>query len=141
MIPHLVLDAAAFDTLDTRSGAGVRDLAQLVVGLGGTISCAAVTLAEVSRGRNRRQRIDAALARRRDGHQLQVVPTDVRLAHAVGALLHASRRGSESIADAHVVAVAAPLGTAIVVTSDPDDIAELAQFVPGSTIFTRSHRG
>jgi hypothetical protein len=39
-----------------------------------------------------------------------------------------------------VVAVAAPLGTAIVVTSDPDDIAELAQFVPASTILTKSNR-
>ncbi len=66
-----------------------------------------------------------------------VIPTDERLAKLVGSVLHSARRASDAIADAHVVAVCAPLDVALVVTSDPDDISEMAVALPGTRIVTR----
>ena len=83
---------------------------------------AAVTVAEVARGPRRTRAVEAALARRHEGRRIEVVPTDVPLAKAVGQLLHASGLGSEHLGDAHVVAAAAAHGTVVVITSDPDDI-------------------
>ncbi len=57
------------------------------------------------------------------------------LAKLVGAVLHSAGHGSESIADAHVIA---GFDAAIVITSDPDDIAELATAMPGTRIVARS---
>jgi hypothetical protein len=66
-----------------------------------------------------------------------VVATDERLAKLVGAILHHAGRGSDRIADAHVVAVCAPADAALVLTDDPGDIAELATALPGYRIVTR----
>jgi hypothetical protein len=74
---------------------------------------------------------------RRDGQRIRIVPTDERLAKLVGAVLHAAERGSEALADAHVVAVCAASDAAVVVSSDPDDIAALAPGVPGVRIIVR----
>ncbi len=57
---------------------------------------------------------------------------------AVGAVLHGAGHGSGSIADAHVIAVCASFEAAVVITSDPDDIAELASAMPGTRIVARS---
>lgn len=104
---------------------------------GGRIRCAAVTIAEVCRGGARTRRVEVALARNRGGRRIEVVPTDERLAMLVGAILDDTRSGSERLADAHVVAVCAAADTAIVLTSDPDDIADLAVAVPETRIVTR----
>jgi predicted nucleic acid-binding protein len=134
----VVLDAAAFDVLDRSEGAALRHLLRVVLGRGGEVRCAAVTVAEVCRGLARTRRTEAAIARDRGGQRVLVVPTDIRLAKLVGAVLHSAGHGSESIADAHVIAVCAGFDASIVITSDPDDITELASALPGTRIVTRA---
>lgn len=133
-----MLDAAAFDGLNAPDGADLRALIMRSAAKGTDVFCAAVTLAEVCRGTRRTRRVEASLARRRGGRRIRVVPTDVRLAKLVGAILHDTASGSEMIADAHVVAVCAGAERALVVTSDPDDIVRLAAAVPGVRIVTRA---
>ncbi|HZC42252.1 MAG TPA: hypothetical protein VE343_16355 [Streptosporangiaceae bacterium] len=137
MTPLVVLDAAAFDVLGTKRGKALLSLLERTAQRGGRVRCAAVTLAEVCRGRARTSQAEASLARTHGGQRIRVIPTDERLAKLVGAILHQAGQGSEKIADAHVVAVCAPAAAAIVVTGDPDDIAELAPAVPGCRIVTR----
>lgn len=134
----VVLDAAAFDHLDSASGGGLRALLRRTVERGGDVSCAAVTLAEVCRGTAQTRRIEAALARDWGGHRVRVVPTDERLAKLVGAILHSRDSASDLLADAHVVAVCARSDAAVVVTADPDDIVALGAAVPATRIITRS---
>jgi predicted nucleic acid-binding protein len=133
----IVLDAAAFDAVDDRLATGLRALLRRAIDDGGEVRCAAVTLAEVCRGTARTRRVEAALARRRGGQRIRVVPTDERFAKLVGAILHDTRSGSERIADAHVVAACATADAAIVLTADPGDIAALATAIPGTRIITR----
>lgn len=136
--PLVVLDAAAFDVLDTPDGVGLRALMERAVSTDGEVRCAAVTLAEVCRGSRRTRRVEAALSRRGTGRRVLVAPTDETLAKLVGAILHDSRSGSAALADAHVVAVAATHGdAAVVITGDPDDITRLSAAVPGCRITTR----
>ncbi len=134
----VVLDAAAFDVLGGAEGAALRHLLRVVLVGGGEVRCAAVTLAEVCRGPARTQRAEVAIARDRGGQRVLVVPTDVRLAKLVGAILQSAGHGSESIADAHVIAVCAGFDAAIVITSDPGEITELAGAVPGTRIVARA---
>lgn len=98
MTTGVVLDAAAFDVLDRPEGAGLRHLLRLVIGGGGEVRCAAVTLAEVARGRERTRRMEVAVARDRGGQRVRVIPTELRLAKLAGAILHSSSHGSESLA-------------------------------------------
>ncbi|MGH3950509.1 MAG: PIN domain-containing protein [Pseudonocardiaceae bacterium] len=133
----VVLDAAAFDILDSNRATGLRALLRRVIDDGGEVRCAAVTLAEVCRGAARTRRVEAALVRRRGGQRIRIVPTDERFAKLVGAILHDTGSSSEHIADAHVVAACTTNDTAIVLTADPDDIAALAAAVPGTRIVTR----
>ena len=69
-----------------------------------------------------------------------VADTTFDLARSVGALLARARADSRDIVDAHVVAVAAAHGGALVVTSDPDDIMRLARSVPAARILARPAR-
>jgi predicted nucleic acid-binding protein len=135
---RVVLDAAAFDHLDQPGGAGVRALLRRTVERGGEVCCAAVTLAEVCRGTARTRRVEVGLARDRGGQRIRVTPTDERLAKLVGAILHETSRGSESVADAHVVALCTGADAAVVITSDPADIGAIAAAVPGTRIITHS---
>jgi len=134
----IVLDAGAFDHLDVASGRGLRALLRSAVGRGGHVSCAAVTLAEVCRGPQRTRRLEAALARDRGGQRIRVVPTDERLAKLVGMILYTTEHGSAKIADAHVVAVCADSDAAVIVTTDPGDIIELASATPGTRVVVRN---
>jgi predicted nucleic acid-binding protein len=133
----LVLDAATFDVLDTPRGRQLRILMREILNAGGRARCAVITLAEVCRRTARTRRVEASLARDRGGHRIQVVPTDERFAKLVGAILHDTGHGSDRIADAHVVAACTASDTAVVFTSDPDDIAALATAVPGTRIIIR----
>lgn len=133
----VVLDAAAFDVLDSQRSAGMRALLRSAIDDGGEVRCAAVTLVEICRGLARTRRVEACLARRRGGQRIRVVPTDERFAKLVGAILHDAGFSSEHIADAHVVATCTTVDSAIVLTADPDDIAALAAAVPGTRIVTR----
>lgn len=81
--------------------------------------------------------MEVALTRSRAGQRIQVIPTDERLAKLVGAILYQAGKGSDRIADAHVVAACATADVAVVVTGDPDDIADLAPAVPSCRIVTR----
>lgn len=136
--PVVVLDGAAFDVLDAgRPSAKLWALLDRTLSAGGEVRCAAVTLAEVCRGADRTRRAESAIARRRGGQRIRVVPTDEQLAKRVGAILHSTRSGSERLADAHVVAVCADAEVAIVVTSDPGDITELTAAVPGTRVTVR----
>jgi predicted nucleic acid-binding protein len=135
--PLVVLDAAAFDVLETPRGSELHALVRSTAARGGRVCCAAVTLAEVCRSRARTRRIEAALARSFGGQRIRVIPTDERLAKLVGTILHQARMGSDSIADAHVIAVCASADTAIVVTTDPEDIMSLASALPSCRIVTR----
>ncbi|MGH3566139.1 MAG: PIN domain-containing protein [Pseudonocardia sp.] len=137
MTARIVLDAAAFDVLDQPAGTELRALVERSAGRGTDTFCAAVTLTEVCRGTARTRRVEASLVRARGGHRIRVVPIDERLAKLVGAILNDTKRGSEHIADAHVVAVCAGAEQAIVITADPDDIAALAVAMPGVRIVTR----
>ena len=132
-----VLDAAAFAVIDGPEGAQLRQLLRGVLARGGDVRCAAVTLAEVSRGPARTRRAEVAVSRDRGGQRVLVVPTDERLAKLVGAVLHATGSSSEAMADAHVVAVCAGVDAAVVITSDPDDIGQLADAIPGTRVVTR----
>lgn len=134
---RIVLDASAFDLLDTAQGRGLRALLLDTVARGGKICCAAVTLAEVCRGTARTRRVESALTRDYGGQRIQVIPTDERFAKLVGVILHGTKSGSERLGDAHVVAVCADADSAVVLTSDPDDIAALATAVPGTRIQIR----
>lgn len=140
MTVSAVLDAAAFDVIDTSDGAPLRQLLRSVLQRGGDVRCSAVTLAEVCRGPARTRRVEVALTRDRGGQRVLVVPTDERLAKLVGTILHAAGRSSDAIADAHVVAVCAGVDAAVVITSDQGDIKELATAVPGTRIITRHPR-
>ena len=132
-----VLDAAAFDVIDTGGGAPLRQLLRSVLNQGGDVRCAAVTLAEVCRGPARTRRVEVAVSRDRGGQRILVVPTDQHLAKLVGAILQSSNRSSEDIADAHVIAVCAAVDAAVVITSDPDDITQLATAIPGTRVIAR----
>ncbi|MEZ5383362.1 MAG: hypothetical protein R2754_16390 [Microthrixaceae bacterium] len=83
----------------------------------------AVVLAELYRGSGRSQLVDAALSR-----EVGVVvrSTDRQLARMVGGVLVASGRGSEYLADAHVVAVAVESGGGLILTGDPTDMVALS---------------
>jgi predicted nucleic acid-binding protein len=134
----VVLDAGAFDHLDLPSGGPLRAVLRAAAQRGGEVACAAVTLAEVCRGPSRTRRAEVALARDRGGQRIMVVPTDERLAKLVGTILQATGSDSSRLADAHVVAVCTRGDTAIVITSDLDDIRALAVAVPGTRILVRS---
>jgi predicted nucleic acid-binding protein len=133
-----VLDAAAFDVIDRSEGAALRHLLRTLLERGGDVRCAAVTLAEVCRGPARTRRVEVAVARDRGGQRILVVPTDAKLAKLVGAVLHAAGRGSDGMADAHVVAVCAAVEAAVVITADPDDINALAAGIPGTRVIARA---
>jgi predicted nucleic acid-binding protein len=136
-VNRVVLDAGAFDALNTNAGAKLRDLLARTIIRGGEIWCAAVTLAEVARGTARTREVETALSRRYGGELIRLLVTDEELAKQVGGILYAANKGSNSIADAHVIAACVPAEVAVVVTTDPDDIAELSAVVPGVKIMPR----
>src|SRR5450759_3221658 len=63
MSPAIVLDAGAFDVLDTSTGTALRALLRRAAERGGETKSPAVVLAEVCRGAARTRRVEAALAR------------------------------------------------------------------------------
>ncbi len=135
----LVLDAAGLDALSrTRPSDTLRALLSEAARLNREVLVPTVVCAEVARGRDRTRALEAALARheraRGDRPAVRLVDTDFVVARLVGAVLTASGSGSERIVDAHVVAVCVPAGGGLVVTSDPDDILDLAGTMPAARI-------
>jgi predicted nucleic acid-binding protein len=136
-VNRVVLDAGAFDVLNVKAGAKLRDLLMRTLTRDGDLWCAAVTIAEVARGKARTREVETALSRSHGGQQIRVLVTDETLAKRVGVILYITNKGSESIADAHVIAACVPADVAVVVTTDPDDIMELSAAVPGVKIMPR----
>ena len=135
----LVLDAAGLEaiTLDPPP-TPIRALLAEAHRRGREVISPTVVCAQIARGAKRTRSLEAAVSRhdRTRGEQpaLKLVDTDFPLARQVGAILAATRSGSERIVDAHVVAVCIPAGGGLVVTSDPDDIEALATAVPAVRI-------
>lgn len=135
----LVLDAAGLDAIAaSRPPDLIRALLAEAHRRGREVIAPTVACAEVARGAQRTRALEAAVARH-DRHRgerppLRLVDTDFNLARQVGAILDATRSGTDRLVDAHVVAVCLPTGGGLVVTSDPDDIAALATAVPAARI-------
>jgi predicted nucleic acid-binding protein len=90
---------------------------------GGIARVPAPVLAEVSRTKARSAAIAHVLRHAR------VVPTDRAIAERAGLLLERLQLDSCHAVDAFVVATAATLGNAVIITGDPDDIGRLAAHV------------
>ncbi len=122
----LVLDAEALAALGGRPGRRkqeVRAALRAALRLGRIVAVPAVVLAELYRGPRHNQIVDACLSRETG---VRVRDTDRSLARLVGGVLAAANVGSRHMADAHVIAVAVDFGGGIVLTTDPDDLGQLA---------------
>jgi len=104
----------ARDTVRAAMTAAVRLRREVVV--------PAVVLAEMYRGRNLNQVVDACLSRETG---LRIRDTDRRLARLVGGVLASAGAGSDAIVDAHVVAAAIEAGGGVCLTSDLRDLTAL----------------
>ena len=125
---RLVLDAEAVNALlDPRhpSERKVRQAMEAARRLRRDVAIATGTLAELYRGAERNQALDALLARESaDGLVLR--DTDRSLARLIGAVLAEAGADSALFADAHPVAVAVESGGGVIPTADPDDLTRLA---------------
>lgn len=127
----VVLDAEAFNALAGPASVRmqrVRRILRRAQQLGREVVVPSVVLAELYRGRNHNQLVDACLSRERAS--LTARDTDRQLARIVGGVLTSAGVGSAMIADAHVVAVAVEAGGGIVVTGDPEDLGKLSAAYP-----------
>jgi predicted nucleic acid-binding protein len=135
----IILDAAALD--GERYSAATRGLIERTLERDGELWCSAVNLAEVCRGRARTAEVESFLRRGitfgSTKASVKIRSTDEAFAKRVGTLLHSSSRGSEDLADAHVVALCADFETAIVLTTDPEDILSLAESIPAVRVLVR----
>jgi predicted nucleic acid-binding protein len=136
--PPLILDAEALSQAAGTPGPRLRALLAEAERRGADVQVAAVTCAEVARGRDRTRALEARLARRGDGEgPIEVVPTGFALARHVGAILHAAGAGSEDLADAHPIALGVVAGGGVIATSDPEDLSRLADTVPAIRLVIR----
>lgn len=145
MILPLVLDSEGLNALaEPFPPPRLQAMLREALDRGRDVFVPAVVCAEVCRGPARTRRVESALGRhaRPRGQRpgVEVVDTDFELARWVGAVLHGAGASSELLADAHVVAVCARRGGGLVVTSDPGDIARLADAVPSARIVTQPAR-
>lgn len=130
MSPRLVLDAEAVSALGDPGSGGcdhVRAALTAADRLGRDVVVTCVTLAELYRGRNRSQVVDAMLSREAG---VALRDTDRSFARLVGGVLVAAGAGSELLADAHAVAAAVETGGGVVLTSDVADLERLAAPYP-----------
>ena len=137
----LVLDAAGLESLSTaRPPERFRALLAEAHRRGREVLAPTLVCAEVARGRARTPALEAAVGRHHrnsaERPAVRLVDTTFDLARQVGAILEAAKAGSERIVDAHVVAVCVSYGGGLVVTSDPSDIAELADGAPATRVRT-----
>jgi predicted nucleic acid-binding protein len=132
--PRLVLDAEAVSALGDPNSKGfnhVRAALTAADRLGRDVVVTCVTLAELYRGRNRSQIVDAML-----GRETGVIlrDTDRSFARLVGGVLVAADAGSDLLADAHAVAAAVETGGGVILTSDVTDLEHLAAAYPNIQI-------
>ena len=130
MSRSLVLDAEALSSLVGRRGKrfdDVRAAMEAARRLNRDVVVPTVILAELYRGSQRNQLVDACLTRETG---LTIRDTDRSLARLVGGVLHAASAGSQDLADAHCVAAAVEAGGGVIVTSDADDLTRLSAAYP-----------
>lgn len=130
----VVLDAEAMWSLTRRPGVDPKGaLAALTAARDNNwdVVVPAAVLAELYRGSQQQQSIDAALSAYSD---ITVAATDQPLARHIGSLLAQAGVGSEHHVDATVVAVALAAGGGLVVTGDLDDLQLLAAYAPGVAV-------
>lgn len=137
----MVLDSAGLDELASEAPSErFRALLAEAARRGREVLAPSLACAELARGVPRTRRLEAAVARHDAGRgerpAVRLVDTDFALAKLVGALLEAAGRGSAGIVDAHVVALCVAPGGGLVVTSDPNDMAALAEAVPAVRVRT-----
>ena len=122
----LVLDAAAISSLGNQRGSKfleVRAALEAARRLQRDVVVPAVILAELYRGRQHNQTVDACLSRETGIH---VRDTDRPFARLVGGVLSAAKTGSKDMADAHVVAAAIDAGGGVILTGDEVDLQRLS---------------
>lgn len=130
MSPRLVLDADAVSALGNPASEGfshVRAALTAADRLDRDVVVTCVTLAELYRGRNRSQIVDAMLSREAG---VTLRNTDRSFARLVGGVLVAAGAGSDLLADAHAVAAAVETGGGVILTSDVADLERLAAPYP-----------
>jgi len=133
-VPVVLLDSEALSVLATPNerGASARR-AQAILHAAAVrhapVRTSAAALVEVYRGGAR----DAAVDRVLD-QGIDVLPVDSGTARVAARLLADADLDSCSAIDAIVVATAVRLGGALIVTSDPDDLARLSMHHPGVEI-------
>lgn len=131
--PVAVLDAEALSSLaapNERAASARRAQAVLeaVERRGGTARVPAPVLAEVSRTTGRTAAVGRVLRRAR------LVSTDRPIAEHAGRLLERCGLDSCHAIDAFVVATAASIGGAVILTGDPEDMRSLAALTPGVVV-------
>lgn len=122
----LLLDSEALSAIAHGPAARrdrVRALVAAMRARGRPVATVASVLAEVVRGRSADAGVFAGLRRER----VQVYPVDTRVGVRAGQLLGKIRKGSEMAVDAFTVAAGDVLGGAVIATSDPDDLEQLAR--------------
>ena len=122
----VVLDNAALAALAEGTSAAkvtVRAALTAALRLGREVVVPAVVLAEMYRGRQHNQVVDACLSRETG---VMVRDTDRSLARLVGGILSAAAKGSAEMVDAHVVAAAVESGGGICLAGDFGDLEALA---------------
>ncbi|HEV7667590.1 MAG TPA: type II toxin-antitoxin system VapC family toxin [Thermoanaerobaculia bacterium] len=123
----VVLDAGALTALASnrseQRSLEVRAALRAATRLRREVIVPAVILAELYRGPRHNSVVDACLSRETG---IRVRDTDRALARIVGGVLAAANLGSMHLADAHVIAVAVDSGGGLVLTTDPDDLGQLA---------------
>lgn len=122
----LVLDAGAMSALSGRPkkrNQEVRAALRAAQRLRHDVLVPAVVLAELYRGPQHNQMVDACLSRETG---IEVRDTDRLLARLVGGVLAAAGADSQLLADAHVIATAIDRGGGAVLTGDPGDLERLA---------------
>lgn len=134
MAGYVVLDAEAVSALawpGDRAVAARRAQAVLAEASrrNALVRIPAAVLAEAYRGSGR----DAGLDRIA-GRANRVVPMDHRTARLAGRLLGRDRLDSCHVVDASIVATAARLGGAVVITGDADDVRSLARQHPNVVV-------
>lgn len=130
----IVLDTAALSVLANPKERGVsRQRAQAILHAAAQrnapIRTSVAVLVEAYRGRARDAAVDRIL-----NQGIDVLPVDRGTARVAARLLTDAKLDSCSAVDAIVVATAIRLGGALVLTSDPDDLENLAMNHPGVEI-------
>ncbi len=133
-MPVIVLDTEALSVLASpkERGASARRaqaILQAAAIRNAPVRTSAGVLVEAYRGRARDAAVDRVL-----NQGVEVLPVDRGTARVAARLLADAELDSCSAVDAIVVATAVRLGGALIVTSDPDDLARLASSHPGVEI-------